>query len=45
MVLYGIRLTPFLKRPANGYPERYPRIVAFPDDLTSTGRLLKLCNW
>ena len=45
MVAYGIALTSLLKHIPNCYPERDPRMVAFADDLTSAGRLLKLCSW
>ena len=45
MAIYGIALTPLLKHLATCYPERDPKMVAFADDLTSTGRLLKLRSW
>ena len=45
MAVYGIALTPFLKHLATCYPERDPVMVAFADDLTSTGRLSKLRSW
>ena len=45
MEAYEIALTPFLKHLATCYPKRDPKVVAFPDDLTSIGRLLKLRSW
>ena len=45
MAVYGIALTPLLKHLATCYCERNPRTVAFADDLSSTGKLLKLCSW
>ena len=41
MKIYGIALTPLLKHLATCYPERDPKMVAFADDLTSTGKLSK----
>ena len=45
MEIYGIALTPLLKHLATCYPERDPKMVAFADDLTSTGKLSKLRSW
>ena len=45
ITMYGIALTPLLKNLAICYSERDPKMVAFADDLTSTGRLLKSRSW
>ena len=45
MTVHGIALIPLLKYLAICYPERDPKKVIFADDLTSGGRLSKLCSW
>ena len=45
MPMYGITLTPLLKYLPTCYPERDPKMVAFANDLTSSGRLSKLRSW
>ena len=45
MAIYGIALTPLLKCLATCYPERDLKMVAFADDLTRAGGLLKLRSW
>ena len=45
MPMYGIVLTPLLKHLPTCYPERDPKMVAFTNDLTSSGRLSKLSGW
>ena len=42
MAVYGIALTPLFKHLASCYPEIGHKMVAFVDDLTGAGRLLKL---
>ena len=45
MPMYGIALSPLLKHLPTCYPERDPKMVAFANDLTSSGRLSKLRSW
>ena len=45
MEIYGIALTPILKHLPTCYLERDPKMLAFADDLTSAGSLLKLRSW
>ena len=45
MTVYGIILTPLLEHLGTSYPERDPKMVAFANDLISTGRLSKLRSW
>ena len=45
MAIYGIALRPLLKHLATCFPEIYPKMVAFTDDLTSAGKSPKLCSW
>ena len=42
MVVYEIALTPLLKHLTSCYPSTARNMIAFVDDLTSAGRLLKL---
>ena len=45
MAIYVIALTPLLKHLATFYPDRDLKMVAFVDDLISTGKFLKLRSW
>ena len=42
MTVYGIALTPLLEHLGTCYLERGPKMVAFANDLISTGRLSEL---
>ena len=45
LAIYVIALIPLFKYLATCYSERDPKMVAFADNLTSSGRLSKLRSW